>query len=128
MAIQFDNHDERIRYYELMLRRDLKDLPHFPLPDGYRYVFFRPGDRDQWIDIEKSAKEFADYEQGLEAWNRYYEGKEEELAKRMVFIEDRDGRKQRRSMISEGSTSQATAGSIGLPFGGNIREEGFPSL
>ncbi|MCI9340967.1 MAG: GNAT family N-acetyltransferase [Dorea sp.] len=93
MAIQFDNHDERIRYYELMLRRDLKDLPHFPLPDGYRYVFFRPGDRDQWIDIEKSAKEFADYEQGLEAWNRYYEGKEEELAKRMVFIEDRDGRK-----------------------------------
>lgn len=93
MELQFDNHDERIRYYELMLERDLKILPHFLLPDGYRYVFFKPGDRDQWIDIEKSAKEFTSYEQGLESWNRYYAGKEDELTKRMVFIEDEDGRK-----------------------------------
>lgn len=93
MELQFDNHDERIRYYELMLERDLTNLPHFPLPDGYRYVFFQPGDRDQWIDIEKSAKEFTSYEQGLESWNRYYGGKEDELTRRMIFIEDEDGRK-----------------------------------
>lgn len=93
MDIEFDNHDERIRYYELMLERDLKDFLHFPLPDGYRYTFFQPGDRDHWIDIEKSAKEFTSYEQGLESWNRYYGGKENELTERMVFIEDEDGRK-----------------------------------
>lgn len=93
MELQFDNHDERIRYYELMLERDLENLPHFPLPDGYRYVFFRPGDRDWWIDIEKSAKEFASCEQGMESWNRYYGGREDELTGRMVFVEDADGRK-----------------------------------
>lgn len=93
MELQFDNHDERIRYYELMLERDLENLPHFPLPDGYRYAFFQPGDREQWIDIEKSAKEFASCEQGMESWNRYYGGREDELTGRMVFVEDADGRK-----------------------------------
>ncbi len=93
MELQFDNHDERIRYYELILERNLENLPFFPLPDGYRYVFFRPGDRDYWIDIEKSAKEFASCEQGGEAWNRYYGGREDELTGRMVFVEDANGRK-----------------------------------
>lgn len=93
MEIQFDNHDERIRYFELLLERNLDKLCHFPLPEGYRYVFFQPGDRDEWIDIEMSAKEFTTYEQGLESWNRYYGDKEDELIKRMVFIEDAKGRK-----------------------------------
>lgn len=38
-AMQFDNHDERIKYYELLLERDLDDLPQFLLPDGYRFGF-----------------------------------------------------------------------------------------
>lgn len=66
--MNFDNHDERIKYYELLLERDLDALPRFPLPEGYRFVFYKQGDRDSWIDIEKSAKEFISYDQGLEAW------------------------------------------------------------
>lgn len=93
MKQQFDNHDNRIKYYELMLERNLNDLPHFPLPEGYRYVFYQEGDRDRWIDIEKSAKEFTSYEQGLESWSRYYGDRENTLTNRMVFIEDTDGRK-----------------------------------
>ncbi len=93
MEIQFDNHDERIRYYELLLERDLEKSWHIPLPEGYRYAFFQSGDRDEWIDIEMSAKEFTTYKQGLESWNRYYGDKEDELIKRMVFIEDAKGRK-----------------------------------
>lgn len=64
-ALQFDNHDCRIKYYELLLEQDLDNLPCHPLPDDYRFVFYQPGDRDAWIDIEKSAKEFSTYEQGL---------------------------------------------------------------
>ena len=130
MELQFDNHDERIRYYELILERNLENLPFFPLPDGYRYVFFRPGDRDYWIDIEKSAKEFASCEQGGEAWNRYYGGREDELTGRMVFVEDANGgrlRLQLHSTISGGLISQATVGSTGLPCAGSIREEDLPS-
>lgn len=85
--MQFDNHDSRIKYYELLLKRDdLEGLPRYELPEGYRFVFYEQGDRDAWIATLQSAKEFDTYEQGLEAWNRYYEGKDEELKTRMVFV------------------------------------------
>ncbi len=93
IEIQFDNHDNRIKHYELLLERDLDELPYVPLPKGYKFVFYKQGDRDIWIDIEKSAKEFVDYTQGLEAWNRYYENHEKMLFNRMVFIENSDGEK-----------------------------------
>ena len=91
--IEFDNHDERIRYYELLLERDLEQIPQIELPEGYRFVFYKQGDRDTWIDIEKSAKEFVSYEQGLASWNKYYENSQEELPVRMVFIENSAGEK-----------------------------------
>lgn len=90
--MRYDNHDSRIRYYELLLeRKNLEDLPDHSVPKGYHFVFYQPGDRDAWIEIEKSAKEFETYEQGLESWNRYYAGKDEELVNRMVFIETDSG-------------------------------------
>ncbi|MGN0553436.1 MAG: GNAT family N-acetyltransferase [Oscillospiraceae bacterium] len=90
----FDNHDNRIKYYELLLKRDdLDALPEYKLPEGYRFTFYKSGDRDDWIEIEKSAKEFETYEQGLESWNRFYEGKDDELTSRMVFIENENGEK-----------------------------------
>ena len=51
-----DNHDFRIRYYELLLEADIGDIPERPLPAGYSYAFYQDGDRDAWIDIEKSAR------------------------------------------------------------------------
>lgn len=89
----FDNHDSRIRYYELLLERELMELPERSLPGKYRFVFYRPGDRDSWIEIEKSAKEFSSYEQGLESWEEYYGGRENTLTNRMVFIENEAGEK-----------------------------------
>lgn len=91
--MQFDSLDRRIRHYELLLERELDGLPGDSLPEGYRFVFYRPGDRDTWISIESSAKEFDSYEQGLEAWNRYYNGYEDILPQRMVFIENAAGEK-----------------------------------
>lgn len=92
--MNFDNHDERIKYYELMLeRKTLSDIPEFPLPEGYRFAFYKSGDRDAWIDIEKSAKEFKSYEAGLKSWNEYFGGKDGELVRRMVFIETESGEK-----------------------------------
>ncbi len=89
----FDALDRRIRYVELRLERDLKDLPHYDLPEGYRFVFYRPGDRERWIEIESSAGEFSSYEQGLASWNEYYLGHEDELLNRMVFVETAGGEK-----------------------------------
>ena len=91
--LQFDNHDNRIKYYELLLERDLEGVQHIPLPEGYRFVFFRPGDRDAWIEVERSAKELVSYRQGLEVWEKYYGGNEDGLSDRMVFVENESGEK-----------------------------------
>lgn len=89
-----DNHDSRIRYYELLLHRDrLDDLPRYTLPEGYRFCMYRPGDRDAWIAIERSAKELTGHAQGLEVWARYFGWNESELPARMVFIENEAGEK-----------------------------------
>lgn len=90
----YDNHDERIPYHKLFLERDNMDgIPDYPLPAGYRFVFYRPGDHCAWIEIEKSAKEFDSYERGLQIWERFYGGKDHELIHRMVFIENETGEK-----------------------------------
>ena len=89
-----DNHDMRLKYYELILERSsLDDLPCYPLPEGYRYVYYREGDKKDWIAIETSAREFILPEEGESAWKRYYAGKEKELEERMFFVETSDGEK-----------------------------------
>lgn len=90
---RYDNHDERICHYELLLERELDNMPEYSLPDGYRFVTYSDGDREQWIAIEKSVKEFTTYEQGLEAWNRYYADSLAILPGRMFFIENEKGEK-----------------------------------
>lgn len=109
-GIQFDNHDERIKYYELLLERDLDALPCFSLPEGYKFVFYKRGDRDIWIEIEKSAKEFINYAQGLAAWNRYYADNEEILLNRMVFIENAEGEKVATATAYYGITNRDKSG------------------
>ena len=89
----YDNHDERICYYELLLEREISDVPRYGLPAGYKFVPYSDGDRDRWIDIEMSAKEFTNYEQGLDAWNRYYANSLDILPQRMFFIENDKGEK-----------------------------------
>ena len=90
---QLDNHDSRIRYYELMLRGEITGMEEISLPAGYHYETYRDGDRDAWIEIEKSAKEFNTWEQGLDAWKRYYAEHTDELPGRMVFVVNEHGEK-----------------------------------
>lgn len=89
----FDNHDGRIKYYELMLEAEITGMAEIPLPEGYSYAFYQDGDRDAWIEIEKSAKEFSSYEGGLDAWKRFYADHTAELSNRMVFVVNPAGEK-----------------------------------
>ncbi|MBD5455217.1 MAG: GNAT family N-acetyltransferase [Lachnospiraceae bacterium] len=92
-ADRYDNHDERICYYELLLENTITEVRQYELPKGYRFVPYTDNDKDAWIDIEMSAKEFMNYKQGLESWNRYYAAKLDELPNRMFFIETDEGEK-----------------------------------
>lgn len=91
--IVFDNNDKRIKHYELLLEGKLDSVSEYPLPDGYHFEFYQGGDRDTWIEIEQSAKEFSAYDEGLSAWNRYYSDRENELHNRMVFVVNESGEK-----------------------------------
>ena len=88
-----DNHDARIKYYELMLRGEITVMEEIPLPAGYHYEMYREGDRDAWIAIEMSAKELVSYERGLDAWKRCYEEHTDELQARLVFVVNEAGEK-----------------------------------
>ena len=92
--LKLDNHDSRIRYIDLLMERlDLNDIPEYALPEGYRFVFYQPGDRDAWINIEISAKELDGFEQGVQVWEQYYGSVEDTLHNRMLFIENEQGEK-----------------------------------
>ena len=92
--MQLKTMDRRIRSIHLELERDdLENLPEYALPEGYRFVFWQPGDERAWVDIEKSAGEFTTDEKGFAKWNQYFAPHANELDYRMVFIEDAQGRK-----------------------------------
>ena len=90
---RFDNHDPRLPYYELVLERSLEALPSAPLPPGYHFEAYAPGDEERWIGIELSARELTDAAQGREVWRRYYGGHEDGLPGRMFFVADDVGQK-----------------------------------
>ena len=90
---RFGNNDRRIPYYKLRLEQDLDDIQEIELPPEYHYEYYTSGDRDIWIAIEKSAKEFSSREEGEAAWDRYFAGHEKELENRMFFVSDSSGRK-----------------------------------
>lgn len=80
-------------------------LSHFEIPNGYHFVPYKPGDKDAWIDIELSAEEIIDKEQGEKCWQRYFGKAEPELSKRMYFIEDKFGKKVATATISWNPTT-----------------------
>lgn len=91
MRIMYSDNDKRIEYYKLILEKDIDYVIDYALPEGYSFEFYKAGDRDAWIEIEKSAEEFSTYKEGLEAWNKYYSDKENELLNRMVFVINDEG-------------------------------------
>ena len=91
--IVLDNHDSRLKYYHLVMRLDASaPIPEYTLPAGYTFSTY-DSDRDTWIAIEQSAKEFDRYEEGLDAWNVYFAPFETQLPGRMQFISVPGGEK-----------------------------------
>ncbi len=90
---KYKTHDNSLCYIDLVFEGELKNLPHYELPEGFTFVSYKSGDKDAWIDIELSSEEVLNYEHGQECWKRYYENKENELLDRMFFIEDSQDQK-----------------------------------
>ena len=89
-----DNLDRRLKYYHLVMRLPANaEIAAYPLPEGYAFTTYADGDRDTWIAIEQSAKEFDRYEEGIDAWAHYYARYTDCLPGRMQFIAAPNGEK-----------------------------------
>ncbi len=89
----YKTHDDSLCYIDLTFEGTLDVIPHYDLPEGFRFANYQSGDKAAWIDIELSAGEVLNLEHGQECWNRYYGNREAELPERMFFIEDTNGKK-----------------------------------
>ena len=76
-----------------MIRRAGTPIPDFPLPEGFRYAFFEEGSEEDWARIETSVDEFDSEFAALLYFKKEFIPYKDELLRRCIFIEDKDGKK-----------------------------------
>jgi len=84
--------DKTIPYANLkMIRRAGTPIPDYPLPEGFRFVFYKDGDEADWARIETSAGEFDSEFAALLRFKEDFIPQADELYRRLLFIETEDG-------------------------------------
>ena len=76
-----------------MRRKAGTPIPVFPLPDGFKYVFYRDGDETSWARMETSVLEFDSEFAALLYFKEEFMPFKDELYRRCLFIENADGEK-----------------------------------
>lgn len=74
-----------------MVRKDLKNIPEYPLPKGFQIRFFEKGDEQIWARIETLVDEFASEELALQRFTSEFGAHLEEMTERCIFIENEHG-------------------------------------
>ncbi|MBD7968527.1 GNAT family N-acetyltransferase [Paenibacillus gallinarum] len=74
-----------------MVRKDLLAIPEYSLPDGYRIRLFEKGDEHHWARVETSVGEFKNEEAALERFNKEFGPYLDDMTKRCLFIENKEG-------------------------------------
>lgn len=87
--------DKSVPYipFTMIRKPDASPLPTYQLPEGYRIVFYQPGDEKDWAMIETQVAEFDSTEEALSYFQRSFAPFSNELPKRMMFIENPQGKK-----------------------------------
>ena len=86
--------DKSVPYYKLrMCRRAGTPTPAYPLPEGFRFVFYSDGDESVWAKIETSVDEFDSEFAALLHFKEKFSPHADELKCRLLFIENSDGEK-----------------------------------
>ncbi|MFS0783673.1 GNAT family N-acetyltransferase [Bacillus sp. 1P06AnD] len=74
-----------------MVRKNLLDIPEYFLPAGFRIRLFEKGDEHNWAKLETSVAEFASEKDALERFNNEFAPYLDEMSKRCLFIENKNG-------------------------------------
>ena len=74
-----------------MIRDDLLGIPQYTLPEGFQIRLFEKGDEQHWANTETRVEEFKDEQAALERFKKEFGDHIEEMTKRCLFIENKDG-------------------------------------
>lgn len=74
-----------------MVRNDLKEIPAYALPTGFRFRLFEKDDEKTWARIETSVDEFKNEDAALERFTAEFGAHIEEMKERCLFIENEQG-------------------------------------
>ncbi|GHH99413.1 GNAT family N-acetyltransferase [Neobacillus kokaensis] len=75
----------------MMYSNKLQQLSPLPLPAGYSFRTFQPGDETIWANIETRAGEFANEEAALQRFRTEFLEFESDLQQRCFFLENAEG-------------------------------------
>ena len=102
MQYKFKNIEKKIKYYDLLMVRDLKNIEEFNLPDGFRYTFWNNDKcKEDWMNIHIQTGEFNSINKEAEPiFNDFYNEFYTELSSRCIFIENNKGEKIATATIS----------------------------
>ena len=86
--------DMSLPYADILMKREKDtELLLFPLPENYRFSYFKAGDEKAWAKIETSVLEFDDEIDALLYFQRDYLPFLSELERRCLFVETTEGEK-----------------------------------
>lgn len=84
--------NKSIPYYNVIMKRSYNTpILNFELPSGYSFYWFTEGKEEQWAKIETSVGEFENINVALKYFNTHYLPYFDELKKRLLFIQNKDG-------------------------------------
>ena len=86
--------DKSVEYAQFLMKRKAgSPVIEFGLPEGFSFVYYKPGDERYWAEIKAAVTEFPDEEKAMEYFRGEFSPHIGETQRRCVFIEDRDGKK-----------------------------------
>jgi len=86
--------DKSIPLIKFCMRRDTgKAIPEYPLPEGYRFSLYKPGDEKDWARIETSVLEFDQEADALSYFQKAFLSYGDEAQRRCLFVETNTGQK-----------------------------------
>lgn len=102
MVLKLKNIEKKIKYYDLMMTRDLNNIGSCDLPNGLFYSFWDNDDcKKDWINIHIATGEFNSIDKEAEPiFNDFYSAFYSQLSSRCIFIENKQGEKLATATVS----------------------------
>ena len=104
--------DKSVPFVDILMHRPAGTplvLP--PLPDGYAFRFYRPGDEKSWAKIETAVLEFPSAWAARRRFRKLFGDRREALPLRCVFIENPEGEK-----VATATAWSVTLGGLETPW------------